>query len=273
MNITNLRRHGFDDYRYGPIKKHMIDPYKIYQNFRFHDKVFSGSEAYFYFLNADALTHIGKAFEAVMRVGQKRQDKTGIAAHEKVAQLDFKRDIQDSIAAIQLVDTGALEVNEIIKDVRDWFYKIDTTYNTNEAKLYKNPYTGKSCVRMKVNVTLYTDNTKFKTEKDPKTDPRFHLFVVNYIATFDTETNECTVAENLWNYEKPYYFDTPTMTLPAGLKNSADLRAKIGQNIPYPERKSTYEKSTVLKYLSMIINDMRNAQHIHDKLMASLTEN
>lgn len=270
MNITNLRRHGFDDYKNGPIKKRMIDPYKIYQNFRFHDKVFGGSDNYYTSIMDNMLKAIGNAFKAVMRVGQKRQDKTGVADHEKVAQLDFRRDINDSIAAIQLVDTGMTEINEVIKDVRDWFCKIDSSYNTNSAMLYKNPYTGKSYVSMKVNVKFYTNVEKFKTAKDPKTDTRFTLFELSYTVNFNNETNECEVSENQWNYEKAYYFDSPVMQLPTELSNSVEMKAKIGQSVPYPERKRSYSKTMVLSYLSKVIDDMRKTQKVHDALLASL---
>lgn len=270
MNITNLRRHGFEDYKYGPAKKHMFDPYKIYQNFRFHDKVYNNNEDYIMRLDNNDIKIIGHAFEAVMRVGQKRQDKTGVAAHEKVAQMDFDRDIKDSIAAIQLVDTGMTEINEVIKDVRDWFSKIETQYNSYDAALYKNPYTGKSYVSMKVNVKFYTDNTKFKTTKDPKTDARYHLFGISYTVIFNNESNDCVVSENQWMYEKPYYFDQPGMELPLTLQSSVDLRAKIGFGVPHPDKNNMYQKSTVLKYLGMVINDMLKAQKVHDALLASL---
>ena len=267
MNIVNMRRHGFDDYKAGPRIHNIYDERKYYQHWRFFSKVLSDNDSRY--------TNVGErsglwlnAFRSVMRVGQRRQEKTGVAAHERVAQSNFKQNLSECIAAIQLVDTGMERINAQVAEVRDWFKEIKVDYKSNDTKLYENPYTKGANVIMPVEVSFYTDVNKFKSKKDPlDCGDRYYLFQCTYHVRFDVVTNDCDVDDTKWQTRYAYYFSDPEMKIPDALGNSVTITAHLDKGVMNTgDDFCTGEQA--MNALSIAIKNMLNAQKLHDAMMA-----
>lgn len=269
MNIVNMRRHGFSDYAAGPNIHHIFDERRVYQHFRFYSKVLDDSNTRF--------TNIGErsglwmqAFKSVMRVGQRRQEKTGVSDHERVAQSNFKQNLSECISAIQLVDTGMERINSEVAKVRDWFKEIKVDYKSDETKLYENPYTKGANVIMPVEVSFFTDVNKLKTVKDPMDcGDRYYLFQCVYNVRFDVVTNDCEVDNTKWQSRYAYYFSDPEMKIPDSLKRSVTLSAHLDKGVL--NTGSDYcTGDEAMAALNVAIQNMLNAQKVHDAMIAGL---
>ena len=270
MNIVNMRRHGFEDYKAGPRIHNIYDERKYYQHWRFFSKVLSDNDSRY--------TNVGErsglwlnAFKLVMSAGKRRQEKTGVAAHERVAQSNFKQNLSECIAAIQLVDTGMERINAQVAEVRDWFKEIKVDYKSNDTKLYENPYTKGANVVMPVEVSFYTDVNKFKTENEPlDCGERYYLFQCTYHVRFDVVTNECEVDNAKWQTHCAYYFSDPAMKIPDELGSSVTIAAHLDRGVLDTGDKFCSGEQA-MNALGVAIKNMLNAQKLHDAMTAGYT--
>lgn len=277
INITNMRRHGFVDYRQGVIDKGITDPYQIYQNSRFHCKMYDSLT--FKCTNlADHKKDIVNALKSVIRIGKRNQLKNGVSDMVIVARNARKTSISECATAIHLVDSGMQYINAIINANADWFANIETKYQDIYAKLYHDPYNKTSKVYLPVECTIYSNKDKFTTRIDPlkvattEAHDKYFLFKFTYFATFDIDTDEYGVDEERWTYNKPYYFSDPKMKFPDDMKTDGfTLTASLTDGVFSLTSSNPYTTRTdALDSFKKVISNMQMAQQVRDNMLATL---
>ena len=263
MNIVNMRRHGFSDYANSVVLHNITDERKFYLHYRHYGKVLD----YGYIADIDSERRtLHEAFNSVMRVGQRRQEKTGIRNDEKVAQSLFQQQVSECTSIIQLVDSGLERVNKLFENDMEWFKPFETNYSVNDVKLYINPYTNSKVVTMPVKVTIYTNRDKFMTEDQP--EGRYFFTYIRYVVKFDIDTNDCSIVESKWHYQQPYYFETPTMQLPSAAKGAVKLRGDLTNDVKYLSEREDCSYEDVVENVTKLISNMKQIQKVVDAVNA-----
>ena len=277
INITNMRRHGFVDYRQGIIDKGITDPYQIYQNCRFHCKMYE-SLTYVCTNLVDHKKDIINALNSVIRIGKRNQDKKGVSDTVIVARNARKTSISECATAIHLVDSGMQYINEVINANAEWLTNIETKYQDAYAKLYHDPYNKTAKVYLPVECTIYSNKDKFTTRIDPlkvaatEDHDKYFLFKFTYYATFDINTDEYGVDEEHWTYSKPNYFNYPKMLFPDTVKaNAFMLTANLTDGVFSLTSSNPYTTRTdAIDSFKRVISNMQMAQQVRDNILAQL---